>query len=842
MSHGPVYRIGNITLTGYERLKLSEGNYIRITPTERLQIILGTNGSGKSSLLSELNPHPADKSDYSADGSKVIEMWRGDTMYLLTSTFKGGARHSFINTDTDEELNKGGTAQIQKALVKEYFNVDKEIEDMISGREPFTEMSFQRRREWFTVLPQVSYEFAIGFFNRLKDRLRDTTSTIKLQKKHLVDETRKMLSEEAIQDLKKQQLELQETLDELYRASRPLANYENLQEAVESAFKDLSRLNNKYGPVVAEVRTYGNLRASEVDLRDELATAEVLYKTSTSMLQEVSAELEIAKDQQSLIQQRGHETVQSVTLHIEELTNRKLAITRELSTNVLDVVSEGSGNYIAAARNMHSVLESLLPLLDELPANDGYFTKATLTEKTNQLTAIEEDLQKRKNKAAGIETAIEQMQHVHLEGMVTCPECEHSWSMSDKSSIVEGYKSNLSEILNHDVITGLEEQIEKLKAAVLEITEYGNKYAAIYQCLKLFDTALFGTNWIDERFTTLVKQKPDVAYQELFKFNEDLIKVVEFDEIDLELVEHTKMLKIAEDTDSVDATELKNRIARYEERIAVLQDNIVTSNTTIGVLRTKLGLINQITESSDRYDQAFETTYDAITAVSLEDINIGVWARIRDTQVALSLVTEKLTNAQMQSGIVENIQARIATLETSVKVLNVLIENLSPSSGLIAVSLSVFIKSFIKQMNNIIRKVWTYPLVINTDIGDEITYQFPLVVGHTYRPVQDVKKTSTGQKEIINLAYRVVARRYLGLSSYPLQLDEFSRNMDDAHRFKATELIKALIDQEEFSQLWVVSHDINQFGALSHPEVTVVCEKNIQLPDNLVYNRHVEIR
>lgn len=842
MSTGPNYRFGTVTLVGFERLKLSEGNFIRITPTERLQIILGTNGSGKSSLLAELTPMPAEKTEYSADGSKTVEMWRGDTMFLLTSTFKGGAKHSFVNTDTNEELNKGGTAQVQKMLVKEYFNIDKEIDEMISGREPFTEMSAQRRREWFTVLPQVSYEFAIGFFNKLKDRLRDTTSTIKLQKKYLVEETRKMVTEEEVNKLKEQQTELQLTLDELYKVSRPIQDYATLEEGVESTFAAINRLNNKYGPTITEVSAYGNLQVSEVDLREELENAETLYKSSAAALQEVSQELERANEQQSLIQMRGAETVQSVQLHIEALVDRKVAITKELATPVLDVVVAGSGNFTAAARNMHSVLESLLPLLDSLPTNDGYYTKATLVEKTKSLEDTEADLQARRNKAAGIETAIDQMNHVHTEGLVTCPECQHSWSMSDKTAIVDNYRLQLAELLNHDVVTSLEESIEKLKTAVKEISDYGTSYTAIYQCLKLFDSSLFGDYWISDRFTNLIKQSPNLAYHELFSFNEDLIKAVEFDEIDAELAEHYRMLKIAEDTDSVDAIELKNRISRYEERIAILQNNIVTSNTTISVLRSKLGLINQINESGEKYAEAFSEAYSAISKVALEEINIGVWARIRDTQVALSLVTEKLTNAQMQAGIVASIESRIASLEMSVKVLNVLISNISPSSGLIADSLSVFIKSFIRQMNNIIRKVWTYPLVISSDVADEITYQFPVIVGHAYKPVPDVKKTSTGQKEIINLAYRIVARRYLGLSSYPLQLDEFSRNMDDAHRFKATELIKALIDQEDFSQLWIVSHDINQFGALSHPEVAVICEKNIHLPTGLVYNKHVEMR
>ena len=41
------------------------------TPETNTQIILGSNGCGKSSLLSMLNPLPADKKDFDTDGIQV---------------------------------------------------------------------------------------------------------------------------------------------------------------------------------------------------------------------------------------------------------------------------------------------------------------------------------------------------------------------------------------------------------------------------------------------------------------------------------------------------------------------------------------------------------------------------------------------------------------------------------------------------------------------------------------------------------------------------------------------------------------------------------------------------
>ena len=49
-------RILSITLYKYIRFELTNTEKVTYTPSEIVQIILGTNGCGKSSLLSQLTP------------------------------------------------------------------------------------------------------------------------------------------------------------------------------------------------------------------------------------------------------------------------------------------------------------------------------------------------------------------------------------------------------------------------------------------------------------------------------------------------------------------------------------------------------------------------------------------------------------------------------------------------------------------------------------------------------------------------------------------------------------------------------------------------------------------
>ena len=59
-----------LILSGYKRLAIKSIHYFEINPTSTVQLILGTNGSGKSSLISELSPLPGNGADFTKDGFK----------------------------------------------------------------------------------------------------------------------------------------------------------------------------------------------------------------------------------------------------------------------------------------------------------------------------------------------------------------------------------------------------------------------------------------------------------------------------------------------------------------------------------------------------------------------------------------------------------------------------------------------------------------------------------------------------------------------------------------------------------------------------------------------------
>ena len=81
--------------------------------------------------------------------------------------------------------------------------------------------------------------------------------------------------------------------------------------------------------------------------------------------------------------------------------------------------------------------------------------------------------------------------------------------------------------------------------------------------------------------------------------------------------------------------------------------------------------------------------------------------------------------------------------------------------------------------------------------------------------------------------------KYLGLRQYPLFLDEFAARMDPAHRKAAYDAIDKLIESEEYSQIFLVSHYQEGYGALTDSEILVLCDSNVRMPQGLPFNKHV---
>lgn len=121
--------ITKLVLHRCKRFYLRGIETLEINPSTKTQIILGTNGSGKSSLLRigfTVMPPVAKDFVKDAGGYKILHCVGNGHEYELRTMFTGKSPEHWFIVD-GENLNEGFTGSTQKELIKQHFGMTQDI-------------------------------------------------------------------------------------------------------------------------------------------------------------------------------------------------------------------------------------------------------------------------------------------------------------------------------------------------------------------------------------------------------------------------------------------------------------------------------------------------------------------------------------------------------------------------------------------------------------------------------------------------------------------------------------------------------------------------------------------
>ena len=845
-------KILSATFKGFKRMKLNDVRVFTMTMTEMIQLILGTNGCGKSSMLLELTPLPADKSAYYSGGSKTIEITHRGSFYRSESSFVSGAKH-YLWKD-GELLNPGGTGPSMLEVVRQEFGITPEIQKLLTDQERFTRMSTGRRREWMTILADSNYDYAIGLFNRLKERSRDTTGALRRAREDLVAEKNKLISDAEEKKLTNEVNQLHHELSVLMEERAPLDNsVQYYESAADKALKEIdaaaNRLlrmrllapRNRNSLVLLERNEWGEIERphfnDEAEVKAVIANLSKNIAGTEALLNKAVSEHSKHTKAIESMERTGAEGVEGLQKKLREARDHKAAV---LSKRKLKL--EGM-NGLAAHHAMENVYDELMRIFTNIPVNeDRRYSSANeekLSDKLLGLTNTRNDLS---NDLGRKNLAKQHMESHKKSGLIKCPKCAHQWT--------EGYNPDTYDRLV-EAMGALEVKLAKVDAEIKTTQEeletnrvYGGHYRAFIQLTRAWrDLGPFWEYLLDNEY---IVKNPRFAMSVVDTFRYDIEQEIVADKVAVEIVELLKFIQAAEETGDTSLAEARAHLdetqANIDEYTAILVDlrtNMREYENYSSDLATAIALGNTIEKL--RVD-AEHATHQMVEMMRRESITVC----IRQLQSALGRKEDVLNHVYLQRGIIEQLESKLVLLEKEEEVLKHMVREISPTEGMIAEGLMGFIRIFTKQMNTLIKKVWSYPLVVlpcgqSDSNNTELDYRFPLIVKSNDDPHRDVSEGSTGHKEIIDIAFKVTAMEYLGLGEFPLLLDEFGPGFDEVHRNQAMQAVKNLMEQKSFTQLFMVSHYEASYGSLTQAEICVLCPANITIPSSMAYNKHVTI-
>jgi energy-coupling factor transporter ATP-binding protein EcfA2 len=858
----------SIELNLFKRVRLNHIKRLKLTFNEIIQLFLGTNGSGKSRLCRELSMLPADASDYEKGGSKIITCEADDgRRYTATSMFEPHTRHRLVRHDDDGDvvINDWVNTSKQRSTVEELFKMTPEIRALMLGKEKFSDWGPGKRREWFMRLNNAKYDYALAVFTKVNAEANELTAALRNTKKRLVAEQEKVVNEAELKRLNDEVNQIERELNNLMEYRAPVIRSSDTYEAEQK--RQLAELQHMTQQLyrLRFIAPYPNYRDPEVRYEQaEDGGPWLQVRPSFSSLSEIATEIERLKgevmsrdalinkavkehdrlkEQHDVLTKTGEAGIAELHKRFKAVHGRKVEVLS--SRTLVDVLVGLDGIHpINGMGALESVWDTLEDIASTIPDNsEKAYGQAKIVELKGQL----DEKMRAYNVASGhVDKLVTRKTHADNHrgnGETTCPSCSYRWTI--------GYnETEYQRLLNG--IEVYQEQAKKLKEEMKDIEEqiarnyeYGEKYRSFIRLTQAWPvlTPLWD-HLIENEFVT-AKARTMMGFVERFRFDLQIMK--DTLRLDAEMGEISNLIASAEKLGDATLTDVRLGLEQWSHEVEhlnserhLLQKDVTDFTAYYRIMAEGVSLEQKITKARSDIVQTNEAWIETLHKETILHC-------IKQLRTSLTRKEETLSYVNMQQARVLDLQQQIEELTIKEQAARLVRDQLSPTEGLIADNLLGFIRYFIGDMNEVIERIWSYPLVVQDCAvesagGTELDYRFPVVVDNDYDdPAGDIKEGSTGIVEVIDLAFRIAAMQCLGLGNSPLFLDEFGAHFDKHHQSTVTQVISNIMEERQFPQLFMVSHYDASYGAFTNAEICVLHPGNITIPAEAQYNQHVEM-
>lgn len=828
-------KIEKLILKQYKRLMLSNMRSFEWTPQSRIMLLLGSNGSGKSSLMEELTPCPAHHSAFEKGGLKEFHCLHKNHRYVLRSEYNGGSGHHSFVRDGVEELNPGATFAVQKELVWTIFGLDRATHEVLIGLMPFTGMPTAKRREWLTRLFPHDMGYVFSQYNTVTTHKRDAQALIRHNAKRLSNENIDLPDDAEMAKYREKVKSLTERLQTLYR-ERGTANttggqvidFETHYQTLRSKVK--SQLQGQPNPTCLQ----------GLSSREE-AVAQV--RVSTERVQVVNDALErTALELDTLNKQRSPDDNFGSPEQIQALTQEKDQLlayiqVREASlsayTGLIPIVAHDT--YQHSVGLLEELLTSWTELITSFPNNpDDYFSHQAGTEAREQYTQNKNRLHMLHDRH---NTATQRLARLRGCDDVVCPECTHSFKPGINPTDITGLESVCAQL--HEQIQTVEQEQERLKGYIEAFDDYMTYVNRFRVLVRQYD--LYKPVW-----NLAVERR--IMFTEPRKYLTDVITWGNHQRAYIERTEAlTRVTQIEEQFKRFSSFD-KDKAVYLAERQTTLEAQTDALYQERGELGQQVTAIKSAIREVDQYEQGLKNLERELSQfmVSVANqiqnlVHQGYDEEIRHTSSQLADIQATLHRSELREHTLRDIEREHKEAVDWHTDLGLLEKALSPKDGLIGRYLMGFMQNIVKLMNAVVDEVWTYPLeVMPSKVEkDELDYNFPLKVNNGAVIAPDISRGSSSQRDIVNFAWKLIVMKFLGFEDYPLFLDEFGNTFDEQHRQNLIPFLNRLIELNQVSQIFYISHFSSSHGAFNHAEIVVLDTTNITVPS--VYNQTVKV-
>lgn len=816
--------IDKIYLESFKRFFLANIKTFEAEFTSPLQIFLGSNGSGKSSLMNRLIGDPSAKGEFGSDGVQITEITKDNHSYRLISEFREGI---FLFEKDGVNINDSRKVTEQRDLMAKELNLTKGTCSIITGNVKFTDLSGPALMNMLMTYSNLDLEFALAKYEAARVKLRDQSGVLNHLHTKMTDvETRLRQSEEE-QKNKDGEIELlQKAIVDLM----PFVINETDDVSVTNQIEQINtKINNLVNTSLKDVvkngiSSYSNIpdieNRIENVLKSKIAYSKAVISTIKDEMTKVSSVtgkvdqvadssggLESIKKKVQVLKQKV-EKANQIAFKIKPLENSESKVFNSL-IEFRDALSNVSASL---ANNSYMSMSEY----NSSKENVRYFfnTKATLLE----------SITKQKDLISFLSNA--------SSANANCPSC-------GTEVIAEGGCSHSELNKKKDKLKELESELENLnkEQEIMEslrekVTSFENGELLVRGRLGRFskDISFWGIT-LEEIFNGVTHRQSDIS-DEISKHSEYLSCISHRDELG----------RLSSILDHLDADSYESAVRRSEE----LSAKYLKECKVLKELEKEMTSLNEIVQSFyglDENNKAIEDLSKLKDTCTKSYFDIFISNKCKEEMTDISSRLSRLLDSKKRHehliSMRESYREDILKAESDLNDYKQLVDVLSPKTGVIADQMKLFLDGFFSIVNSVLENIYEYDINVVYDTDKEnLDYKFLLCIeGENRGPISGASK---GQKETINLAFTLAIMELEGLRGFPLFFDEYGVSLDDSHRDNFIDYQKRLLESGQVSQIFMASHLMVMHSGLSNNQTLVLHKDNLSnLPE--IYNQHVII-
>lgn len=811
-------KITSVKLVGCKRLFLNNINTLVYEPKEPIQLVLGSNGSGKSSLLKVTNILPMDKSIFNDGGYGEVSAIHNNKHILAISCKEKPGKYNFFVDNV--EKNPGGTKRAQLQLCEEYANLTPKKNDIVIGIKTLTDMSSLERKEWLRTISTVDYSYSIKLYTQFKNRLRDISGGIKLLTTEITKDTNLLVEAKELDLYNNHIKHINKYIESL------MFDYNNSNTVKEDIQDELRR-------TVYKLERY-DVPANNITIESVTEKIQKLNHTVT----EIDSTLTTVNKNIDKIEYVENNDTDKVKLD-KELAELK----NELKTmdNMLKVINFDNSILSQCESDLSNIYNNITSTIQSLSEFDSVVIEPnTELDLKNKINADTLEYRTISTRVLSYESELKRLKDsLTDDNKIVCNKCgDISYFGYDKNRIsfitgaIDKSKEKMSE---------LEKTIDELNLKMIPISSK-------VKFLGRLKTIMSENPRLYPLWSHMVKDKTIgnlISYDMQMKLDEgktilDYVKNYTVTTTRIDSVETT--LKILEEVNKVKQTVVNNSKKDLLEQFEKLSDKKKKCLSELTELEKVKNDLMEINTHTVKLKQLLRKNRDNKDKSIIEVKNKGIKDIVGNLKGHLLEYNEKITDNERIKSKLEANKKLLKEYEAKHRIVKRVVKALSPTEGLIAKSINGFINKILQEVNIIINEVWSHEMtLLPCKITDEndLDYMFRVKVDDR-EIIDDVSSLSTSMKDIVNLAFRIVFMKYSKLNHMPLFLDEFGAGMDSKHRNNAFNVINNIL-APNFTQVFIVAHYKSMYGKFSDAGVNVLDSRNIEINKDLEYNENLKI-